>query len=35
MRRRQTILNPQRLPPINDVCPSGFGNGDIYAFTTV
>jgi hypothetical protein len=33
---RMSLLtpNPQPLPRLNDVCPSGFGNADIYAFTT-
>jgi hypothetical protein len=26
--------NPLPLPRLNDVCPAGFGNADIYAFTT-
>jgi hypothetical protein len=26
--------NPLPLPPLNDVCPAGFGNADIYSFTT-
>ncbi len=33
---RTSLLTPTPLPfpRLNDVCPSGFGNSDIYAFTT-
>ena len=33
---RASLLTPTPLPfpRLNDVCPSGFGNSDIYAFTT-
>jgi hypothetical protein len=33
---RASLLTPTALPfpRLNDVCPSGFGNSDIYAFTT-
>jgi hypothetical protein len=33
---RMSVLTPTSLafPPLNDACPTGFGNADIYAFTT-
>lgn len=33
---RMSLLTPSPLafPPLNEVCPTGFGNSDIYAFTT-